>query len=155
MLRFPITFGRRSDLARADHPFLSFQREMNRLFQESFHSEREPTFLAPAMDIKETDQAIEILAELPGVDEKDINVSVEDGILTVKGEKKAEKEEKKGDLHLSERTFGSFLRRLELPGGIDLDKFSANFSNGVLKVTMPKRTDAAAKAKKIEIKTTK
>lgn len=157
MFRSLLPFGR-TDLARADDPFASLQRQMNRLFDDAFAGYAplaragSGATLAPSIDVKETDKAIEVEAELPGVDEKDVQVTLEDGVLTIKGEKKAEKEESKKGYYMSERSYGSFLRSFELPAGIDADKVNATFTKGVLKVTLPKPAEAQAKAKKIEIK---
>ncbi len=114
---------------------------------------REPKWsMAPAVDVVESDKAFELTAELPGMDEKNIEVKVVDGSLSIKGEKKEEKEEKKKDYYLQERRFGSFERRFELPDGIDTDKIEAAFKKGVLTVTLPKKPEAQKPAKKIEVK---
>ena len=84
--------------------------------------------------------------------EKDIDVKVSDGNLTIKGEKQEEKEEKKKDYYLQERRFGSFERRFRVPEGVDIDKIEASFKNGVLTVTLPKKPEAQAASKKIEVK---
>lgn len=157
MFRSLLPFGR-NGLARTDDPFVSLQRQMNRLFDDAFGSyvpaarTESGAMLAPSIDVKETDTSIEIEAELPGVDEKDVQVTIEDNVLTIKGEKKADKAENKKDYYMSERSYGSFLRSFELPTGIDASKVSAAFTKGVLKVTLPKPTAAEAKARKIEIK---
>jgi len=107
---------------------------------------------APAVDIAEGDKAYEVTAELPGMDEKNIEVKVVNGGLTVKGEKKDEREEKKKDYYLSERRYGSFERYFRLPEGVDVDKIEASFKKGVLTVTIPKKPEAQKPAKKIEVK---
>lgn len=107
---------------------------------------------APAVDITEKDDAYEVAAELPGMEEKDVNVNVSGGMLTITGEKKEEKEEKKKDYHLSERRYGAFERAFALPPGVDADKIDAAFKNGVLTVTLPKTAEAKTKEKKITIK---
>lgn len=107
---------------------------------------------APAVDITEREKAYEITAELPGMDEKNIEVKVTDGSLTIKGEKHEEKEEKKKNYYLHERHFGSFERRFGLPDGVDADKIEAAFKKGVLTVTLPKKPEAQKPAKKIEVK---
>jgi HSP20 family protein len=107
---------------------------------------------APAVDVAENEKAYEITAELPGMDEKNIEVKVANGNLTIKGEKQEEKEEKKKDYYLHERHFGSFERSFEMPEGVDADKIEANFKKGVLTVTLPKRPEAQKPAKKIEVK---
>jgi HSP20 family protein len=156
MVRSLMPFGR-TDLARADDPFVVLQRQMTRLFEDAFNLPARggaaPALLAPSIDVKETDKAIEVEAELPGVDEKDVQVTLENDVLTIKGEKKAEKEETKKGYYMSERSYGSFFRSLEMPIGIDVDKVNASFTKGVLKVTLPKPVGAQAKSKKIEIKT--
>ena len=107
---------------------------------------------APAVDITDTEKAYEITAELPGIDEKKIDVKVANGVLTIKGEKQEEKEEKKKDYYLRERNFGSFERSFQVPDGVDADKIEANFKKGVLTVTLPKKAEAQTAAKKIDIK---
>lgn len=142
-------------------PFRSFQREMDRLFEDFSHSFGMPSlretfgedrFLMPRLDVDETEKAYEISVELPGIDEKDLEVSVADGVLTIKGEKKAESESKdKGRLHV-ERSFGSFQRTLSLPADADAEKIDAGFRNGVLKLTIGKTVETAPEARKITIK---
>jgi HSP20 family protein len=107
---------------------------------------------APAVDVTESEKAYEITAELPGMDEKNIEVKVADGSLTIKGEKQEEKEEKKKDYYLHERHFGSFERRFGLPDGVDAGKIEAAFKKGILTVTLPKKPEAQKPAKKIEVK---
>ena len=106
----------------------------------------------PAMDVVEKEKEYQITAELPGLDEKDIEVNVANGGLTIRGEKKVEKEEKQKDYYVSERRYGSFERYFGLPEGVDPDKIEASFKNGVLKVTLPKTAEAQKPAKKIEVK---
>ena len=108
---------------------------------------------APAVDIAEKDNAYEVTAELPGMDEKNIELKLANGSLTIKGEKKEEKEEKKKDYYLSERHFGAFERSFPLPEDIDTDKIEANFKKGVLTVKLPKKPEAIKPEKKIEVKT--
>src|SRR5262249_9969449 len=106
----------------------------------------------PAVDVIEGDKAYELTAELPGLDEKDIEVNVANGDLTIKGEKKEVREEKQKDYFISDRRYGSFERHFRLPGSVDADKIEATFKSGVLKVTLPKTEDAQKPAKKIEVK---
>jgi len=161
--------GERSSALQAWRPLGVLQREMNRLFEdfdrgvwrlpfrrsmfdiEPFWS-RESWAAEPAVDILEKDKAYEITAELPGMDEKNIEVKVVDGGLTIKGEKQEEKEEKKKDYYLHERHFGSFERRFRVPEGVDADKIEASFKKGVLTVTLPKKPEAQKPAKKIDVK---
>jgi HSP20 family protein len=106
-----------------------------------------------AVDLVETDTAYELTAELPGLDEKDVEVGVTDNILTLKGEKKEERDEKTAGMHVSERRYGTFQRSFTLPEDADPEQIAASFKKGVLKITCPKRPGAQKEAKKIEIKT--
>ncbi len=106
----------------------------------------------PAVDITESRDGYEITAELPGMDEKNVEVKYADGVLTIKGEKKDEKEEKKENYYLSERNYGSFQRSFRVSDGVDADKVEASFKNGVLTVRLPKTPEAHNKEKRIEIK---
>jgi HSP20 family protein len=105
----------------------------------------------PAVDVAEKDDAYEITAELPGLDEKDIELKFANGMLTIKGEKNEQREEKKKDYHLSERRYGSFQRSFSVPEGVEPDKIAASFAKGVLTVTMPKSAEAVKAEKKIAI----
>lgn len=107
---------------------------------------------APRVDTAETDAAYEVTAELPGVDEKDVKISVEDNVLCIAGEKKSEREEKKKDYVMSERSYGSFKRAFTIPENVALDKVAASFEKGVLKVTLPKTAPSPAKHREIPIK---
>jgi HSP20 family protein len=150
-------------------PIESLHHQINRLFDDlsrgfwrPFRSSitaaepfwrREMTWgAAPAVDIAESDKAYELTAELPGMDEKNIEVKLADGSLTIKGEKQEEKEEKEKGYYLHERHFGSFERSFEVPEGVDTDKIAAAFKKGVLTVTLPKKPEAQKPAKKIEVK---
>lgn len=154
-LKSLIPVGRDRGVARSDNPFVSLQREIDRLFED--FGRGFPTFgtgkneLLPNMDVTETDKEIEITAELPGLEEKDVQINVADNLLTIRGEKKSEKEEKDKNYRLIERSYGSFERTLELPDGCNADAIQASIAKGVLKVTVPK--PAPAQAKKIEVKT--
>lgn len=108
--------------------------------------------VVPAVDISEKDKEYEIAAELPGLNEKDIEVKVSNGNLTIKGEKKEEREEHDKNYHLSERHYGSFVRSFRLPDGVDADKIEAAFSKGVLTVKLPKTAEAQKSEKKIDVK---
>ena len=148
-------------------PFENLRREVDRLFDDfgvrsPFSGSmfdvvpfwrREVTWpAAPAVDFTDTEKAYELTAELPGIDEKDIEVKVANGILSIKGEKQEEKEEKKKDYYLRERNFGSFERSFQVPDGVDTDKIEASFKKGVLTVTLPKKPEAQTAAKKIDVK---
>ena len=108
-------------------------------------------FAVPAVDFAEDEKAYTVTAELPGIEEKDVDVTVSGGMLTIKGEKKKETEEKDKNYYLSERSYGSFQRSFSLPEGIDQAKIAANFAKGVLTVTLPKNADAR-KPQKIDVK---
>jgi HSP20 family protein len=106
----------------------------------------------PSVDIVEKDAAFEVTAELPGMEAANVDVSLANGMLCIRGEKREERDEKRKDYHLSERRYGTFERRFRVPDGVDTDKVEASFRKGVLTVTLPK-TPAARKAeKKIEVK---
>ena len=108
--------------------------------------------IAPAVDVVESEKAFEITADMPGMTEKNIEVKIANGNLTIKGEKQEEKEEKKKDYYLQERKFGSFERCFSIPEGVDTGKIEAAFKNGVLTVTLPKSLEAQKPAKNIEVK---
>ena len=151
-------------------PFENLRREIDRLFDDfdvgvwrspfgrslfdvQPFFQREATWaMAPAVDVAETEKAYEITAELPGMDEKNIEVKFADGVLTIKGEKQEEKEEKKKDYYLSERSYGSFQRSFQVPARVDADKIEASFKKGVLTVTLPKSAEAQQSEKKITVK---
>ena len=107
--------------------------------------------VTPAIDIVEKEKAFEVTVELPGLDAKNVDIQLSDNVLTIKGEKQEEKEEKTKDRYVSERRYGSFRRSLEVPGSVDVDKIEANFKNGVLTVTMPKSPEAQKKQKTIPV----
>jgi HSP20 family protein len=104
----------------------------------------------PKIDVSETKDAVVVKAEVPGVDQKDIGLSLQEGVLTIKGEKEEEKEEKDKRYHRVERSYGAFARAIRLPAAVDSSKVSATFKDGVLTVTLPKT--AAAKGTAIPIK---
>ncbi|MFC1535155.1 Hsp20/alpha crystallin family protein [Thermodesulfobacteriota bacterium] len=104
----------------------------------------------PAFDITENEKEYLITAELPGIDAKDVDVTLSEGILSVKGEKKHEKEDKGKDFHRIERRYGSFHRSFRIPGRVETEKVDANFKDGVLKLTLPKAE--GSETKKIEVK---
>lgn len=149
-----IPVGHDRSVARRDlNPFTALQQEIDRLFDgftRGFGSASLPG-LVPSMDVSETDKEIEITAELPGLEEKDVQLSVADNILSIRGEKKSQREEKDKDYRLVERSYGSFQRTLELPSGVKPEAITATISKGVLKVTVPK--PAPAQTRKIDVKT--
>jgi len=132
------------------------QRGFDRLFRDAFSSPLGETELstrswAPPVDIYETEEAIVLKAELPGVDPKDVEVRVEDNTLYLKGERKFEKEVKEQNYHRVERSYGSFARSFSLPNSISSDKVKAEFKDGLLTLTMPKREEAKPKTIKIDV----
>jgi len=137
---------------------LSSEDRFNRLFTQVFprffdEGDASMTTWMPAVDIYETEHALTLKAELPGVDPKDIEARVECGTLYLKGERKFEKESKKENYHRIERTYGSFMRSFALPTSVDADKVSAEYKDGVLTLTLPKKEEA--KAKTITVQTSK
>jgi HSP20 family protein len=150
----PVGRGRLSPWARTYDPFTSLQREIERVFEDfapGFPAFTAPTTeLTPKMDASETEKQFELTFELPGLEEKDVEINISDNVLTVRGEKKAEKEQKDKNYRTVERSYGSFARSVELPDGIDPDAIKATITKGVLKVTVPK--PAPAVTKKVEIK---
>ena len=157
-------FGRESAPARREDvdPFRDFQREMNRLFGEFFGDYppaargREPggafAGFVPRVDVSETDREITVSAELPGMDEKDIAVELQDDVLTLRGEKKTEQEEQGKNWFHREQSCGSFHRAIELPAGVDAAKAVAKFKKGVLTVVAPKREEERTKRKTVRIR---
>ena len=154
----------------APNPFATLRREIDRVFDD-FHpfGWRMPSPrsmfdievprlhaavwpVAPAMDLVEKDKEYEITAELPGIDEKNVEIKLSNHTLTIKGEKTEAKEEKKKDYYLSERRYGSFQRSFQLPEGVDADKIDATFGKGVLTVTLPKTAEARKAEKTIAVK---
>jgi HSP20 family protein len=128
------------------------QEEMNRYFDDFFGEQRrglaEGAWL-PAVDVSETDSEMVVRAELPGMTQDDIEVNLQDNVLTLKGEKKQEKKEEKENYHRVERSYGSFSRSFTLPAGVNQDEVKATFKDGVLEIAMPKTEEA--KPKKIAI----
>jgi HSP20 family protein len=136
------------------------RREMDRLFEDFFAPITPQSWWGrrlwegewvPAVDVAETPEQITVKAELPGIDAKEIDISLTGDILTIKGEKKSEREEKKEDYHLVERNYGSFSRSLTLPAAVNAEKIDAKYEKGVLTITCPKKEPVTPKT--IEIKT--
>jgi HSP20 family protein len=151
-------------------PFESIRREIDRVFDRFHLGTWEFPFgrrafeldvpwprmtglgIAPAVDVVEKEKEYEITAELPGMDEKNIDIKLINGILTIKGEKKEEKEEREKDYYVSERRYGSFTRSFQVPEGVDTGKIEATFAKGVLNVKLPKTAEAQKSEKTISIK---
>jgi HSP20 family protein len=149
------TGEKRNELARSDvNSFGTLQREIERLFAD--FTRGWPTLgvsdLTPRMDVAERDDEIELTAELPGLEEKDVEVTLIDNVLTICGDKKAEKEEKDGNRRIVERSYGAFSRSIELPAGIKPEDITATMKNGVLTVRLPNPAQTQAEPAKIAIK---
>lgn len=156
--------------APAADPWHSFRGEMDRLFdrfsgafgmpslrrmfsaEPALHYESAFSIAAPSVDVAEDDKAFKITAELPGLEAKDVEVSIAGDMLVLKGEKRHEREQKDKNYYMSERTYGSFERSFTLPDGIDRNKIAADLAKGVLTITLPKTAEAQKPAKKIEVK---
>lgn len=141
-------------------PFLSLRREMDRFFDDMWSNfgalpalgggSRAGGSFLPSVDLSETDAGITVSAELPGMEEGDIDVSLSGDVLTIKGEKKEEQKEEREDFYRVERSYGSFTRAIPLPAEVDPSKVEATFKNGVLKVSMTKKEGSASH--RIEVK---
>ena len=151
----------RPSLRENDHPFYSLQHRMNSLFDDFFSgldiaprgfSSRSFGGFIPSVDVKESDKDFTIRAELPGVEEKDIEVTLTNDAVTIKGEKKEEKEDKGKNYYYMERSYGSFNRVIPLAVETEANKAQASFKNGVLNITIPKSASAKAKGTKVPIK---
>lgn len=151
----PFNFGKELE------PFNWLRREVDSLFDNFWRSsslqsplslyEREFP-LTPDLDVSEMDNEFTVVADLPGLEEKDINVEINNNILRISGEKKVDREEKGKNFHRIERLSGSFNRSIQLPALINEDNVQASFKNGVLTITLPKSAEAKTKAKHIEVK---
>ena len=144
-------------LARRD--FSTLQDRMNRIFRESFSPERPDEALttsnfAPPVDVYEDEHNITLKIEVPGIDEKDINVSIENNTLTVHGERRFEKDEKEENFHRVERMYGSFTRSFTLPNTVDPEQVSAHYEKGVLKIQLAKKAEAKPKLIKVNVEKT-
>jgi HSP20 family protein len=143
-----------------EHPLWSFRREMDRLFKDYLGEWGERSLapfgegwgaFSPQVDVTETDGEIKVSAELPGLGDEDIDVSLSNDVLTISGEKKEEEEQEGKDYYRMERSYGSFRRAIPLPAEVDADKVDAVFQKGVLTVTLPKTGES--KTKKVTVKT--
>lgn len=149
---------------REENPFLDLHRQMNHLFADFFAGFGEDTLWphglqaarsafpgTPKVDMAENDDEVVVTADLPGLEEKDVNVSLDGDLLTISGARREEREDRKRSYHLIERSYGEFHRTLQMPAGVNKDKVKAAFKNGVLKVTLPKLPDAKNTSRHIEI----
>lgn len=155
---------RRENGSPANRPvdvFNAMKSEMDRVFDQFHHgwpslphlfTTTDSDVLLPNLDLKDTGKAIVIEAELPGVDEKDVTLTVKNGMLTLKGEKRHAKEEKGENHYLMERSYGSFMRSVQLPDSVDESKVDARYEKGVLTITAEKRPEAVKAEKRIEIR---
>jgi len=142
------------------NPLMALQRDINNVFEdfwdrvENGWSGRGDVvgMFGPSTDVTETDNSLDVSVELPGITEKDVDISVSHDAITIRGEKKAEHEEERKGVYMSERSYGSFFRTVLLPAGVDADKADATFKNGVLTISLPKTPEAQAKIKRIPIK---
>jgi HSP20 family protein len=160
MARNEITKSPETSVSRPRDIFTAMRQEMDRMFERFEHGYRHwPSVfrpggapVVPELEVRENTNAITIEAELPGVDEQDVSVTVANGMLTIKGEKKQAKEEKAENYYIAERSYGAFERSIRLPDTIDDTKVEAKFDKGVLKVTAAKKPEAVKAERKIEIK---
>jgi HSP20 family protein len=133
----------------------ALQNRMNRLFEEQYGGGREEQLttgaFVPPVDIYEDEHGIQLKLEVPGIDEKDLDIKVENNVLTVSGERKLEKEEKEENFHRVERRYGSFSRSFTLPNTVDTENIQADYENGVLKLRLAKRAEAKPKQIKVNI----
>jgi len=147
-MRYP-TLWRQSP-ARVWDDLFTTNRAFDRLVQQFFApSNGEPVSWAPAVDVTEDDQAVKLQVELPGVNPADVNITVANGVLTISGEKKSDREDKQDTVQFVERWYGRFQRSFTLPGSVNAEKVKADFTNGVLTVTLPK--SEMARARRIEV----
>ena len=139
----------------------SLHRSIDRLFADAWGSNFEPSLLSetwatrklsPSLDVVDDDKAFRVTVELPGMTDKDVAITVADRLLTIRGEKKEEKEKKDKDVVRRERAYGSFRRTLELPGDVDADKIEAKFKDGVLTIDLPKTKEAQERVRQIPVK---
>lgn len=149
-----------SESAQSGNPLVSLQRDINHVF-ENFWQKVEDGWngrdtmvgmFGPSTDVTDTDNSVNVSIELPGMTEKDIDISLSGNAMTIRGEKKIEHEEERKGVYMSERHYGSFYRTVPLPAGVDPEKAEAKFKNGVLTVILPKTEEALANIKRIPVK---
>jgi len=122
------------------------QRGLNRILDDTSFGATETSQWVPAIDIRETDTALLVQAELPGIDKKDVKLEVKDGVLTISGERNYEKDVKEENVHRVERSYGRFVRSFSLPTNVDTDRVDASMKNGILEVRLPKKESAKPRA---------
>ena len=150
-LRSLVPFREPGAMMQPDFGLFGLHREIDRLFSEFTQGiGQDGAQLVPKIDICETDKTIEVSAEMPGLERKDVEISIDEDTLTIRGEKKFEEDKKDKNVQHSERSYGVFYRVLQLPPGIDPSSVQATMSNGILKLVIPK--PAKAEPKKIEVK---
>ena len=146
--------------ANENSPLARLQRDINDVFENfwqrvesGWNGRMNPVgVFGPSTDVAETDKSVQIEVELPGMSEDDIDISLSGDAMTIRGEKKVEREEKRKGVYMSERSYGAFYRTIPLPPGVDTDKAEAEFKRGVLTVTLPKSAEAQARIKRIPVK---
>jgi HSP20 family protein len=145
----------RRELGRRNDPFNYLRSQFDRLLEESFGRGRWPVetgaIFAPQIDVSETDKEVKVCAELPGIGPKDLDINATDDELTIRGEKRSERDSEEKGRYWSERTFGSFERTIPLPAEVDGTKAQSEFKNGVLRITLPKRRGAESRRHKITV----
>ncbi len=147
--------GGEDGLAQRNDPLTYLQTQINRMFDDLWGGSRWPAEsgrVSPPLDVKETEKEIQICAELPGIDSKDLEVELTDEEVTIRGEKRSERESNEKGRYWSERSYGAFERSIRLPSEVDGDKAKSEFNNGVLRITLPKREGAKPRSRKIEVK---
>ena len=156
----PVSFSKRHMTRKDDgikNPIFSLQKEINKMFDrffDDFSLDRfEDRFREgyPRIDVTENESDIQIIADLPGIDNKDIEISLSDNILILRGENEDRVEEQNKNYYRRERSYGSFRREILLPAEVEAEKADANLKNGILKIVVPKRAESKIKSKKIEI----
>ena len=131
-------------------PVFGLRREIDRLFEDAFGREGGRNFWSPVTDVREDERSLSFEFELPGLSPEQVEITADNGVLTVRGEKDERRVEGEGRQHIAERTYGSFTRSFQLPQGVDDDRIEASFANGVLTVTVPKA--ALPQPRKIQIR---
>lgn len=150
---------------REENPFAALHEGMDRLF-EDFFGEFETALQTPGtgwmttrsggslprLDVAETDEEVRVTADLPGMTDKDVSVSLDGDLLTIRGHREESREDKKANYHMMERSYGEFHRVVNVPAGVDPDKVKATFRNGVLHLTLPKRPEVQGHRKQIPVR---